>query len=115
MMYLVLCVFGLFLPYSQLIPWLMEHGLNIDLFFKELFGNRVSAFFAIDLLVSAVVLAVFIYGENAGLSARKKWLAIIALLSVGVSLAFPLILYFRELKLENLRQLKPANPTTISN
>ncbi len=101
--YLVLCLFGLFLPYSQFIPWLVEHGLDIDLFFKQLFGNRVSAFFAIDVFVSAAVLIVFIHGENSRLGARKKWLPIIALLTVGVSLAFPLFLYIREVKLEDRR------------
>ena len=101
--YIVLCLFGLLLPYSQLIPWLVEHGLNIDLFFVQLFGNRISTFFAIDVFVSAAVLLVFIYGENSRINARMKWLPIIALLTVGVSLAFPLFLYMRELKLEGRR------------
>ena len=101
--YIVLCLFGLLLPYSQLIPWLVEHGLNIDLFFVQLFGNHISAFFAVDVFVSAAVLLVFIYGENSRTNARMKWLPIIALLTVGVSLAFPLFLYMRELKLESRR------------
>jgi len=71
------------------------------LFIKQLFGNRVSAFFAIDVFVSAAVLMVFIYGENFGVGARTKWLPIIALFTVGVSLAFPLFLYMRELKRED--------------
>jgi hypothetical protein len=99
--YMVLCFFGLLLPYSQLIPWLLEHGLNINLFFTQLFGNRISTFFVIDVFVSSSVLLVFIYGENSRMNARRKWLPIIALFTVGVSLAFPLFLYMQELKLED--------------
>ena len=51
-----LCVLGLVLPYSQFVPWLLEHGLNITVFVRELFANRISAFFAMDVIVSAIVL-----------------------------------------------------------
>ena len=54
--YLVCCVLGLVLPYSQFVPWLLEHGFNLGLFFRELFANRISAFFAMDVIVSAIVL-----------------------------------------------------------
>jgi len=61
--YLVCCVLGLVLPYSQFVPWLLEHGLNISVFFRELFANRISAFFAMDVIVSAIVLIWFIQSE----------------------------------------------------
>src|SRR5215469_4401750 len=35
--YLVCCVLGLLFPYSQFVSWLLEHGLNITLFCRELF------------------------------------------------------------------------------
>jgi hypothetical protein len=44
--YLVCCAFGVLLPYSQFVPWLLEHGLNMTLFCRELFANRIGAFFA---------------------------------------------------------------------
>src|SRR5262249_10873064 len=43
-LYLICCVLGLLLPYWQFVPWLLEHGLNITLFFHELFANQISAF-----------------------------------------------------------------------
>ena len=58
--YLILCVLGIVLPYSQFVPWLLEHGFNISLLFRELFANRISAFFAMDVIVSAIVLIWFI-------------------------------------------------------
>ena len=31
-LYLVLCVLGFALPYSQFVPWVIEHGLDMRLF-----------------------------------------------------------------------------------
>ena len=47
-MYLFLCVLGVLLPYSQFIPWLIENGLNVPLFVRQLFANRISGFFGLD-------------------------------------------------------------------
>ncbi len=88
--YLILCVLGFVIPYSQVVPWLLGHGLNIGLFFRELFANRTSAFFAMDVIVSAIVLICFIQTEGKRLRMRLLWLPIIGTLLVGVSFGFPL-------------------------
>ena len=62
--YLWLAVAGTILPYSQLLPWLWEHGLHLPLFLDELLSNRISTFFALDVTVSAVVLVRFLQVEN---------------------------------------------------
>jgi hypothetical protein len=98
--YLVLCFLGLLLPYWQFVPWVTQHGLNLSLFVRELFANRISAFFGMDVLVSAVVLIVFMRVESARHKIATRWLPILALLTVGVSLGLPLFLYMRELSLE---------------
>lgn len=100
--YLALCFAGALLPYWQFVPWVMQHGMNLSLFIRELFANRISAFFGVDVLVSAVVLVVFMRAESARLSIHRRWLPILALLTVGVSLGFPMFLYMRERQLENL-------------
>ena len=92
---LLLCLLGTVLPYWQLAPWLSEHGLNIPLLFNQLFANRISAFFAIDVFVSAVVVFVFISFERSRLGSAW-WLPAAATLTVGVSLGLPLALYLRE-------------------
>jgi hypothetical protein len=94
--YMILCLAGLLLPYSQLIPRLLEHGLNPDLFIRQLFENRISAFFAMDVFVSAAAAIVFIFNENSRLRVGGSWLPVAALLMVGVSLALPLFLFMRE-------------------
>src|ERR1700693_3184302 len=98
--YLVLCVVGFLLPYSQFVPWLLEHGLNLPLFARELFANRIGAFFGMDVIVSAVVLLGFTRVESARGGVRWAWLVVVAVLTVGVSLGLPLFLYLRELALE---------------
>ena len=93
--YLLLCLVGTVLPYWQLVPWLSEHGLNIPLLFHELFANRISAFFGIDVFVSAIVVFIFIAFERSRLGSAW-WLPAAAVLTVGVSLGLPLLLYLRE-------------------
>ena len=98
--YLMLCVLGFLLPYSQLVPWVMEHGLNLSLFFHDLFANRIGAFFGMDVLVSAVVLVVFARTEGRRLDLPGRWLPVLAVLLVGVSLGLPLFLYLRQAHLD---------------
>lgn len=96
--YLVLCVLGAALPLWQLAPWLAANGLDVPLLFRQLFADRVGAFFGLDVIVSAVVLAVFVVAE--GKRVRRGWLALVATAAVGVSLGLPLFLYMRERVLE---------------
>jgi uncharacterized protein DUF2834 len=98
--YLFLCFLGTALPYSQFVPWVMENGLHLGLLFRQLFANRISAFFGLDVLVSSAVLVVFMRVEGRQLRMRFRWLPIAGLCAVGVSLALPLFLYLRERALE---------------
>jgi Terpene cyclase DEP1 len=108
--YLVLCFVGALLPYWQFVPWVVEHGMNLPLFVRELFVNRISAFFGMDVLVSAVVLIVFMRIESARAQIHQRWLPILAVLLVGVSLALPMFLYMREMRLEQLKSPDSAIP-----
>jgi hypothetical protein len=99
-LYLLLCVLGIILPYSQFVPWVLENGLHFGLLVRQLFANRISGFFGLDVLVSSVVLVGFIRSEGRRLEVRRLWLPILGLLTVGVSCALPLFLYLREGALE---------------
>ena len=98
--YLICCLLGLVLPYAQFLPWLLEHGLNVALLLRELFGNRISAFFAMDVIVSAIVLIWFIQSEGKRLRVRLLWLPTLGTLLVGVSFGFPLFLFLRQVTLD---------------
>ena len=77
-LYLALCLAGLLLPYSQFVPWVLQHGLNPALFARELFGNRISAFFGMDVIVSAVALLAFTRIESSRVGIRRRWLVVVA-------------------------------------
>lgn len=98
--YLICFVLGLILPYSQFVPWLLEHGLDVALLIRELFANRISAYFAMDVIVSAIVVIWFIQSEGKRLRVRLLWLPTVGTLLVGVSFGFPLFLFLRQVTLD---------------
>lgn len=88
------------MPYSQFLPWLLQHGLDMDLFMRELLATRVGSFFAFDVVVSALALLVFVFTERPAVRVRQVWLPVVATLVVGVSLGLPLFLYMRQRSLD---------------
>jgi hypothetical protein len=109
-LYLILCVLGIVLPYWEFLPWVAQNGLSLPLFFHLLFANRISAFFGMDVFVSAAVLVVFLRIESSHLRIPGRWLPVLALLLVGVSLALPLFLFLRESRLEQDSPQLGASP-----
>jgi uncharacterized protein DUF2834 len=99
-LYLGLCIIGFILPYWQFVPWVAENGLHLRLMLQQLFANRIGGFFGMDVLITSVVLVIFMRAESARLAMHRRWIPVLAVLTVGVSLALPLFLYMRELKLE---------------
>ena len=99
--YFILCIFGILLPYSQLIPILIEGNFSLHLMMNQLFINRVSTLFAFDLFITATVFIVFALYEGFKFKIKYFWLPFIATILVGASLGFPLFLYLREISLEN--------------
>ena len=98
--YSILFVIGTFLPLTQFWPWFGEHGLDLPLFFRELFSTRIGAFFGLDVIISAVVLMIFAIFETMRLKMKNRGTVltavIAAMLFAGVSSGFPLFLYFRQ-------------------
>lgn len=100
--YLLLCILGTVLPYSQFIPFLVEHGLDLNLFWQQLFVNRISSFFGMDLIITSIVLWIFIFSEGIRLKMSNLWIYIASNLLVGVSLALPLFLLMRQRQMETM-------------
>lgn len=103
--YFALFVVGSIVPYISFVPWVLDHGIDIPLLVQELFANRISAFFGLDVIVSAIVLWVFVMWEGQRLAVRAWWLPIAASLTIGVSAGLPLFLFLRESRL-----IAPATP-----
>lgn len=100
--YLAFCILGFVVPYAAFVPWIAQHGLDTRLFVQQLFANRISAFFGLDVLVSALVLLRCTAFESSRIHIPRRWLVLIATLLVGVSLGLPLFLYLRECRLEEI-------------
>ena len=94
--FLVAAIVGTILPLRFLVPFLITNGLDLNLFFQELFQNNVSAFFGVDVIVSSLALWLFVFSEGRRQRMDKLWVYVICNLVVGVSLALPLFLFFRE-------------------
>ena len=99
-LYLALCVIGAVVPYSQFMPFLLHNGFDLRLFVEQLFANRISSFFGLDVLVSSVVLWIFVRIEGRRAALPRLWAPLVAILTVGVSLGLPLFLYMREARRE---------------
>ena len=82
----------------------MENGLDIRLFFAELFSTRIGAFFGLDVIISAIVLLIFASVETMRLGIRRAGIKLSAVFAAtflaGVSSGFPLFLYFRQSHLD---------------
>lgn len=107
--YLILCVLGTVLPYSQFFPFLAEHGLNLRLFVEQLFENRISGFFGLDVIVSSIALWGFVFREGRRQRMKHLWIYLVCNLTVGVSLALPLFLYMRERRIHELEELNQSS------
>jgi hypothetical protein len=98
--YIVLCILGTVLPYSQFVPFLLEHGVDLSKFFEQLFVNRISSFFGMDVFVSSLVLCLFVYWEGTRLKMSNLWIYIASNILIGVSLGLPLFLLMRHRQME---------------
>ena len=94
--YLFCAIAGAVIPFSQFVPWVAEHGLDLRLLTIELFSTRIGAFFGLDVLVAAVVLLGFIAWEGRRRGMKMLWLPALATCIVGVSCGLPLFLFMRE-------------------
>jgi hypothetical protein len=99
-LYLLLAVVGFVLPYYFFVSFLIANGLDLQLLLEQLFANDISSFFAVDLIISAIVFWVFLYRESRRYQMSNWWVYVVATLTVGPSFAWPLFLYFRQSRLE---------------
>jgi len=90
------------------VPFLMTHGFNLRLLVQQLFANRISSFFGLDVLVSSAVLWIFVGAEGRRLNVRHTWAPLLAILTVGVSRGLPQFLYLREDRLDERPEQRPV-------
>ena len=93
LIYAALAAIGAAAPLAAFLPWLVANGFSLHLFVTDLFANRISAFFGLDVIVSAIVLTRFVRVET---GVPGRWWAVLATFTVGVSCGLPLFLAVRE-------------------
>jgi uncharacterized protein DUF2834 len=98
--YLGLALLGLLIPNAAFWFWLTDHGVDPERFLRDLFANGVSAFFGLDVILSAIALSGFVLIEGRRLGIHHRWVAIAATCLVGVSLGLPLFLYQRQVHID---------------
>jgi hypothetical protein len=103
-----MCVIGFILPYTQLIPLILEPGFSFQMLIDDLFVNRVSTIFAFDLFVTAMVFVIFALYEGVKIKIRFLWIPFLMTFLVGASLGFPLFLYLRETTIEKKGRSEPS-------
>jgi uncharacterized protein DUF2834 len=95
-LYAILAVVGAIIPYSQLLPWVAQNGVDARGFVLELFSTRIGAFFGLDVIISAIALLAFIAWEGRRARMTKLWMPVTVTLLIGVSCGLPLFLFMRE-------------------
>jgi hypothetical protein len=100
--FLILAFVGLVLPYYYFVSFFLENGLNLPLFFENLFANNIVAFFAVDLIITALVFLIFSYQETLRYQEGNWWTYLLATLFIGLSFSLLLFLYFREQRIQRM-------------
>lgn len=91
--FLAIAVVGSIVPLAAVLPWFLQHGVDLPRFVQDLFSNRVSAFFAWDVIISALVVVVAAFWVS-GITGAQRVIVSVGTLLVGVSCGLPLLLYF---------------------
>ncbi|MBI3755892.1 MAG: DUF2834 domain-containing protein, partial [Deltaproteobacteria bacterium] len=94
--YLAAAVLGTVLPYYFLGSFVLENGFDVVLFIEEVVSAGASLGFVADLFISSFVFWPFLFKEAKQCNTPNPWWFVILNLTVGLSCALPLFLYFRE-------------------
>ena len=96
--FLLLAIVGFIAPYYF---FLQVRGFDLNAVFQMFAASPVLSGTAMDLLIAVIVFWFFMFTEAKKLEMENSWVYLLATLTVGLSFALPLFLYFRERKLES--------------
>jgi len=71
--YLIISIIGFALPYYFLVKFLLEYGFDFSLLISQLFASSISAFFAIDLIITGAVYIVYSFEEAKRTGINNWW------------------------------------------
>lgn len=105
--YLLIAVLGTIVPYAFFGSFMLEQGVNLTEFVRQLFATSPASGFTADLLITSCAFWIWSFREARQRGLRNWWVYVVLNLTVGLSCALPLFLYFRQLRIERLDT--PAN------
>ena len=94
--YLVLLIIGAAIPLNYFILFINEYGFDFTMMVRQLLSNNITRFFTSGLLLASITFLYFMYIESKKHKIYTWWICVIAIFTMGLSLALPLFLYIRE-------------------
>ena len=88
--YLVMAILGAVVPYYFFMSHFNAVGYGLSDFMAGLFANGAAGGFSADVLISSAVFWMHLWSRRAA----KLWLYVLVNLTIGLSCALPLFLYF---------------------
>lgn len=100
--YIIACFVGIALPYSEIIPFVQQYGINISLLVEQVRVTQMSRAFTYDFLITAFVIVVFTAHEGWRIGIKPLYLmgCFVGMMFGGASFALPLFLLLREIERE---------------
>jgi hypothetical protein len=95
-LYLVLAILGAVVPYTFVVQFFAEQGINLGGFVSALFVNGAAGGLTADFLITSLVFWLFMFQQRARGRGPQPWLFIVLNLLIGLSCALPAYLYARE-------------------
>lgn len=104
LLYGFLALIGLVLPFTQLITWIIDNGLDVNLFIQQAMENKISIFAWLDVIITVVVIIIMVINDGRKYKISFLWIPIVGSLTVGASLGLPLFLLMRELRMDKIKR-----------
>ena len=95
-MYLLLLIIGAAVPLNYFVQFIAEYGFDLRMVFDQIHRSNILKFVASSVVLSSITFLYFVYIEAKKHKIYTWWISVIALFTVGLSLALPLFLYIRE-------------------
>ncbi len=109
--YLLFAVFGTIVPYVFFGSFMREQGVDLTEFVRQLFATLPASGFTADLLTTSTAFWIWSFREARQRGLRNWWVYVVLNLTVGLSCALPLFLYFRQHRIEHLDTPASKHPT----
>jgi hypothetical protein len=94
--YLAAAIIGTIIPWAFFLTFFSQEGPDLPRFVSSLFVNGAAGGFSADVLISIGVFWLWSYHDSRRHRVARWWVVLPAGALVGLSLALPLYLYFRE-------------------